>query len=96
MVRAVNDDWGDTVHVDLVGNCYVVAKYADILQSRPPSNGTMPPNDRAFHPSVIFNSGAFEQDASLQTNTIANNAVRANSYVGSNATILADFGRRVN
>ena len=82
-----------TVNIDFVGNCHIVSQNTDIFQPCPSPHSTMPSNNSTFDPSVVFDSRPFEQDASLKSNSITDDAVRTNCYVRANATIPADFNR---
>jgi len=85
-----------TVDINFISNRDIVAENRDVFQTRPSPNSAVPPNNRAFDPCMVLDPGALEQYASLKSDTIANHAIRANSNIWTNATILPNLGTGIN
>jgi hypothetical protein len=47
-------------------------------------------------PGEVLNLGSFQDNTSLQANTISNDGIRSNNYIGTNTASLSNLGRRMN
>jgi hypothetical protein len=81
-----------TIDINFISNRDIVAENSDIFKTCPSSHRAVPPDDRALHPCMILDAGAVEQYTSLKSNTITNHAIRTDCDIGTDATILANFG----
>lgn len=93
--RLVRED-AATVDVDLVANCHIVTQDCHVLETSPSADSAVPANNGGLDPGVILDLGSAEQHTSLQTDTVTNNNIGANSDVGSDSAVLANLGRGVN
>lgn len=81
-----------TVDVDLVANGNIVTKNSHVLETGPAADGAVPANNRRLDPCVVLDLGRGQQDASLQTNAVADDDVGANGDVGTYSAVLSDLG----
>lgn len=93
--RLVRQD-GTTIDVDLVTDGDVVTQNSYIFQSCPSANTAVPANDRRLDPGVVLDLAILEDDAALETDTIAYDDIRANGDVGPYAATLSNLCRGIN
>lgn len=86
---------GTTVDVDLVANGNVVAENCYVLETRPLADGAVPANNRRLDPGVVLDTAVLEQHTALQTDTVANDNIRANGDIRTDAAVLANLRRGV-
>lgn len=84
-----------TVDVDLVTDSDVVAKDGNVLEAGPAADCAVPADNGALDPGVIPDLGGPQQDAALQTDTVADNDVGANGHIGTYPAVLANLGSGV-
>lgn len=79
------------VDVDLITNSHVVTQDGDVLKASPAADGAVPADDAGLDPGVVLDLAVSEQDASLETDAIANDDVGSDSHVGTNTAVLANL-----
>lgn len=93
--RLVRQD-GATVDVDLVADGDIITKNRHVLETRPFADSAVPANNGRLDPGMVLDTAVLKEDTSLQTHTVANDNIRADGDVGSNAAVLANLGGGVN
>lgn len=84
------------IHVDLVANRHIVTQDRHVFQACPLADAAVPAYDGALDPGMVLDLGSRQDNAALQTNTIANDYVGANRHIGPYSAVLANLGRGVN
>lgn len=85
-----------SVDVDFVGNSDILTQDSDTFNTRPATNGRVPSNDRGLDPGMVLDGRSLEDDAALETDTVANDSIGSNSNIRSDTAVFANLGRRVN
>lgn len=79
------------VDVDLITNSHVITQDRDVLETSPAANRAVPADDAGLDPGVVLDLAVGEQDASLETDAIADDNVGTDSHVRTNAAVLANL-----
>jgi len=96
LLDALMRQYTAAIDIDFVTNGDIVSENRHVLKTSPLANAAIPANNAALDPSVVLNLAISKHDTSLETNTIANHNIRADSNIRANLAVLANLGRRVN
>lgn len=84
-----------TIDVDLVADGHIVTQHSNVFEACPFTDSAVPADNSALDPGVVFDFGAGQNGAPLETNTVTNHAVLANNHVGADTAVLSNFGSLV-
>ena len=86
---------GTAVDVDLVADRDVVAEHSHVLQTCPLADTAVPADDGRFDPGVVLDAAVLQDNASLETHTVANDNIGTDGDIGADAAVLANLRRWV-
>lgn len=84
-----------TVDVNLVLDRDVLTQDRRAFETGPAAHNRVPAHNARVDPGVVLDLSAFQNDAALETHTVADHDVRTDNNIRTNMTALADLGRRM-